>query len=81
MNLVFDASAAVELLLRTEVGLRVLATVADAELFAPDRLDGEVTAVYLRYSSVRAASTTGSPSSSSEMLNWMGRQQTSQSSM
>lgn len=48
MNLVIDASAAVELLLRTEVGLRVEATVASAELFAPELLDVEVTAVFRR---------------------------------
>jgi predicted nucleic acid-binding protein len=49
MNIVVDASAAIELLLRTAVGLRIEGIVADANLFAPELLDAEVTAVLRRH--------------------------------
>ncbi|HZX95113.1 MAG TPA: type II toxin-antitoxin system VapC family toxin [Myxococcales bacterium] len=49
MNLVIDASAAVEFLLRTPVGLRIEGIIADANLFAPELLDVEVTAVIRRH--------------------------------
>jgi predicted nucleic acid-binding protein len=48
MNVVIDASAAVEFLLRTGVGLRIEGLIADANLFAPELLDVEVTAVLRR---------------------------------
>jgi predicted nucleic acid-binding protein len=48
MNVVIDASAAVEYLLRTAVGLRVEGLTADVNLFAPELLDAEVTAVVRR---------------------------------
>jgi predicted nucleic acid-binding protein len=48
MNVVIDASAAVEFLLRTAVGLRVEGLTADVNLFAPELLDAEVTAVLRR---------------------------------
>ncbi len=48
MNLVVDASAAVELLLRTSIGLRVEGTLANATLFAPELFDVEVVAVLRR---------------------------------
>jgi predicted nucleic acid-binding protein len=48
VNLVVDASAAVEFLLRTAVGLRVEGAIGDASLFAPELLDVEVTAVLRR---------------------------------
>jgi predicted nucleic acid-binding protein len=48
MNVVIDASAAVEYLLRTAVGLRVEGLTADVDLFAPELLDAEVTAVVRR---------------------------------
>lgn len=48
MNLVIDASAAVELLLRTPVGLRVEGMLGEATLYAPELLDVEVTAVLRR---------------------------------
>ena len=49
MNIVVDASAAFEFLLRSEIGLRVAGIVADADLFAPELLDVEVTAVLRRH--------------------------------
>ena len=49
MNVVVDASAAVEFLLRTAVGLRIEGVVAEANLFAPELLDAEVTAVVRRH--------------------------------
>ena len=49
MNIVVDASAAVEYLLRTVVGLRIEGIIADANLFAPELLDAEVTAVLRRH--------------------------------
>jgi predicted nucleic acid-binding protein len=48
VNLVVDASAAVEFLLRTRVGLRVEGVLADAAIFAPELLDVEVMAVLRR---------------------------------
>jgi len=48
LNLVIDASAAVEFLLRTAVGLRVEGILGDAMLFAPELLDVEVTAALRR---------------------------------
>jgi predicted nucleic acid-binding protein len=48
MNVVVDASAAVEFLLRTAVGLRIEGIIADANLFAPELFDVEVTAVLRR---------------------------------
>jgi predicted nucleic acid-binding protein len=50
VNVVIDASAAVEFLLRTTVGLRIEGMIADANLFAPELLDVEVTAVLRRHS-------------------------------
>jgi predicted nucleic acid-binding protein len=49
VNVVIDASAAVEFLLRTPVGLRIDGVVADSDLFAPELLDVEVTAVLRRH--------------------------------
>src|SRR5205085_1990355 len=49
VNVVIDASAAVEFLLRTAVGVRIDGIVADANLFAPELLDAEVTAVLRRH--------------------------------
>jgi predicted nucleic acid-binding protein len=49
VNVVVDTSAAVEFLLRTEVGLRIEGVVADANMFAPELLDAEVTAVLRRH--------------------------------
>jgi len=49
MNIVVDASAAIEFLLRTSIGLRIEGMVADADLFAPELLDAEVTAVLRRH--------------------------------
>ena len=49
MNVVIDASAAVEFLLRTAVGVRIDGIVADANLFAPELLDAEVMAVLRRH--------------------------------
>lgn len=49
MNVVVDASAAVEFLLRTTVGLRIEGIVAEATLFAPELLDAEVVAVFRRH--------------------------------
>jgi predicted nucleic acid-binding protein len=43
-----DASAAVEYLLRTALGLRVAALLEDADLAAPELLDAEVLAVLRR---------------------------------
>jgi predicted nucleic acid-binding protein len=48
VNVVVDASAAVEFLLRTAVGLRIEGILADANLFAPELLDAEVLAVLRR---------------------------------
>ncbi|MFL5309801.1 MAG: type II toxin-antitoxin system VapC family toxin [Myxococcales bacterium] len=48
MNVVIDASAAVEFLLRTPVGLRIEGLIADANLFAPELFDVEVTAMLRR---------------------------------
>ena len=49
MNVVIDASAAIEFLLRTPVGLRIEGMITDATLFAPELLDVEVTAVLRRH--------------------------------
>lgn len=48
MIFVVDASAAVEYLLRTSVGLHVAGVLADADLAAPELLDAEVLAVLRR---------------------------------
>lgn len=48
MILVVDASAAVEHLLRTGIGLRIADLVTDAHLTAPELLDAEVLAVLRR---------------------------------
>jgi predicted nucleic acid-binding protein len=46
--IVVDASAAVEYLLQTELGLRVEALLGDVDLVAPELLDAEVMAVLRR---------------------------------
>ena len=48
MNVVIDAAAAVEYLLRTALGRRVGELVEQAELLAPELLDAEVLAVLRR---------------------------------
>lgn len=48
MIIVVDASAAVEYLLQTSIGLRVAALVESAEAAAPELLDAEVLAVLRR---------------------------------
>ncbi len=48
MIVVVDASAAVEYLLRTRLGLRVAALVETADIAAPELLDAEVMAVLRR---------------------------------
>jgi predicted nucleic acid-binding protein len=49
MNIVVDASAAFEFLLRTTIGLRIEGIIAEADLFAPDLLDVEVTSALRRH--------------------------------
>jgi len=49
MNIVVDASAALEFLLRTTIGLRIEGIIAEADLFAPDLLDVEVTSALRRH--------------------------------
>jgi predicted nucleic acid-binding protein len=49
MNIVVDASAAFEFLLRTAIGLRIEGIVAGADLFAPDYLDVEVASALRRH--------------------------------
>ena len=49
MNLVVDASVAVEYLLRTEIGLHAASVMDGAALFAPELLDVEVLAVLRRH--------------------------------
>ncbi len=48
MRFVVDASAAVELLLRTSAGMHVAELIRHADLVAPDLLDAEVLAVLRR---------------------------------
>lgn len=48
MRLVVDASAAIEFLLKTQLGLHIAALVDDAVLLAPELLDAEVLAVLRR---------------------------------
>lgn len=48
MNVVVDASVAVEYLLRTALGRRIAAELEAADLFAPELLDVEVLAVLRR---------------------------------
>ena len=48
MIFVVDASAAVEYLLQTTLGIRVESLLAEADLFAPELLDAEVLAVLRR---------------------------------
>lgn len=48
MTLVIDASAAVEYLLQTSIGVRVAGIVETAELVAPELLDAEVLSVLRR---------------------------------
>jgi predicted nucleic acid-binding protein len=50
---VVDASAAVEYLLQTALGIRVAGLLEDAELLAPELLDAEVLAVLRRFVSAR----------------------------
>jgi len=45
MNIVVDASAALQFLLRTSIGLRIEGIVAEADLLAPELLDVEVASV------------------------------------
>jgi predicted nucleic acid-binding protein len=49
MNIVVDASAAFEFLLRTSIGLRIEGIVAEADLFAPELLDVEVMSALRRH--------------------------------
>ena len=49
MNIVIDASAAFEFLLRTPIGLRIEGIVAEADLFAPELLDVEVMSALRRH--------------------------------
>jgi predicted nucleic acid-binding protein len=46
--IVVDASAAVEYLLQTTLGMRAAALIEDADVFAPELLDAEVLAVIRR---------------------------------
>ena len=48
MNAVIDASAAVEYLLKTEIGLRVAEVLRGSKLLAPELLDAEVLSVLRR---------------------------------
>ena len=48
MNVVVDASAAVEYLLRTPLGLRISTTLEASDLYAPELMDAEVLAVLRR---------------------------------
>jgi predicted nucleic acid-binding protein len=48
LSFVVDASAAIELLLRTDVGLDVESLLGDETIFAPELLDAEVLAVFRR---------------------------------
>lgn len=48
MRFVVDASAAIEFLLKTQLGVHVAALVEDATLLAPELLDAEVLAVLRR---------------------------------
>jgi predicted nucleic acid-binding protein len=48
MSYVIDASVAVEILLRSAVGQRAEASIAEAALFAPELIDAEVLAVLRR---------------------------------
>ena len=48
MRFVVDAAAAIEFLLRTQLGLHIAALVEDAVLLAPELLDAEVLAVLRR---------------------------------
>jgi predicted nucleic acid-binding protein len=48
MNVVVDASVAVEYLLRTDLGLQIEGILADRDLFAPELLDAEVLSVVRR---------------------------------
>jgi predicted nucleic acid-binding protein len=49
MNIVVDASAAFEFLLRTTIGLRIEGIIAEADLFAPDLLDVEIASALRRH--------------------------------
>jgi predicted nucleic acid-binding protein len=49
MNIVVDASAAFEFLLRTTIGMRIEGIVAEADLFAPELLDLEVMSALRRH--------------------------------
>ena len=70
MNLVVDASAAVEFLLRTPVGLRVEGAVANAALFAPELLDVEVTAVLRREVQRRRLAETRAAEALDDLVAW-----------
>jgi predicted nucleic acid-binding protein len=49
MNIVVDASAALEFLLRTTIGLRIEGIITEADLYAPDLLDVEVASALRRH--------------------------------
>jgi predicted nucleic acid-binding protein len=57
---VIDASAAVEYLLQTSVGMRAAVLIDDADVAAPELLDAEVLAAFVAKSSP-AGSRSGAP--------------------
>jgi predicted nucleic acid-binding protein len=70
MILVVDASAAVEFLLRTELGQALDGVLGEAELAAPELLDAEVVAVLRREVLARRLGAARAGEAISDLLDW-----------
>jgi predicted nucleic acid-binding protein len=67
---VVDASAAVEYLLRTEIGMAVEAALGEADLVAPELLDAEVLAVLRREVLARRLGADRAAEAVDDLLDW-----------
>ena len=70
MIVVVDASAAVEYLLRTELGQVVEGVIANADLVAPELLDAEVLAVVRREVVAKRLSSERAAEAIEDLVDW-----------